>query len=131
MYQKISQIQQEIGKMVKEKPGVYNNKYFDINQLLDKVIPLFLKYNLVLMQPLTTIDNKPALTTMVIDLDETDEKKQIIAFSTPLPEVETAQKMGGAITYVRRYALQSLLGLIAEDDDGQSASEIKNQEIDF
>ena len=40
----------------------------------------------------------------------------------PLPEVTDAQKAGSAITYFRRYALQSLLALEAEDDDGNTAS---------
>jgi len=125
MYEKIFKIQQEIGKMVKDQPGVYNNKYFDINKLLDKLMPLCHKNKLVLMQPLTTIDNRPALTTIIYDLECEDEKKNMILFSVPLPEVETAQKMGGAITYVRRYSIQSLFGLIAEDDDGQAASQSK------
>ena len=32
------------------------------------------------------------------------------------------QKMGSMITYYRRYTLQSLLGLQAEDDDANAAS---------
>jgi hypothetical protein len=32
------------------------------------------------------------------------------------------QKMGGAITYYRRYSLLALLGLAPEDDDGNAAS---------
>jgi hypothetical protein len=35
------------------------------------------------------------------------------------------QKMGSMITYYRRYTLQSLLGLQAEDDDGNAASKAK------
>ena len=30
--------------------------------------------------------------------------------------------MGSAITYVRRYSLWAILGIITEDDDGNSAS---------
>jgi hypothetical protein len=35
-----------------------------------------------------------------------------------LPNLQDPQKLGSAITYYRRYTLQSLLGLQAEDDDG-------------
>ena len=39
-----------------------------------------------------------------------------------LPNLQDPQKLGSAITYFRRYTLQSLLGLQAEDDDGNKAS---------
>ena len=42
--------------------------------------------------------------------------------SIPLGDITDPQKLGGAITYYRRYTLQSLLGLQAEDDDGNTAS---------
>ena len=38
-----------------------------------------------------------------------------------LPEISDPQKLGSAITYFRRYTLQSLLALQAEDDDGNKA----------
>jgi hypothetical protein len=39
-----------------------------------------------------------------------------------LPEIADPQKMGSAVTYYRRYMLQSLLLLRAVDDDGNIAS---------
>jgi hypothetical protein len=39
-----------------------------------------------------------------------------------LPQGITPQQMGSAITYYRRYTLQSALSLQAVDDDGQQAS---------
>ena len=38
-----------------------------------------------------------------------------------LPTIPDPQKLGSAITYFRRYTLQSLLALQAEDDDGNKA----------
>ena len=38
----------------------------------------------------------------------------------PLPKTDP-QGMGSAITYARRYALTAMLGMITEDDDGESA----------
>jgi hypothetical protein len=37
--------------------------------------------------------------------------------------MDDPQKLGSAVTYYRRYTLQSLLGLQAEDDDANSASQ--------
>ena len=38
----------------------------------------------------------------------------------PLPKADP-QGMGSAITYARRYALTAMLGMVTEDDDGESA----------
>jgi hypothetical protein len=54
-------------------------------------------------------------------LTEKQEKDTLVAirYTCPLPELADAQKAGSAITYFRRYALQSLLALEAEDDDAK------------
>jgi len=44
-----------------------------------------------------------------------------------LPDNVEPQKMGSAITYYRRYSLQSMLLLEAEDDDGNSTKYIPQQ----
>jgi hypothetical protein len=41
---------------------------------------------------------------------------------------QDAQGAGSAITYCRRYALQSIAGIPAEDDDGNAASPQANQD---
>ena len=54
--------------------------------------------------------------------------------SIKLPKNLDAQKLGSAITYFRRYTLQSLLALQAGDDDGNLAAQkdtlIKKEDID-
>jgi hypothetical protein len=40
-----------------------------------------------------------------------------------LPNIQDPQKIGSAITYYRRYSLQSLLALQTDDDDGNKASQ--------
>ncbi len=77
------------------------------------------KYGLVVTQPLEVVDGKNVLSTYVIDVDTKEgqlEESRIL-----LPDIQDPQKMGSAITYYRRYALQSLFLLRAEDDDAQSA----------
>ncbi len=45
-----------------------------------------------------------------------------------LPEITDPQKIGSAVTYYRRYTLQSLLSLQAVDDDANLSSEaVKSQ----
>ena len=42
---------------------------------------------------------------------------------------DNPQKMGSAITYAKRYGLQSLYGLASDDDDGNAASTQKKVEV--
>jgi hypothetical protein len=118
MYKKLLEIQKEIGTVKKDSVNPFlKNKYVDINSLLEQVKPLFDKYGLGLFQPLSNVNGRPALRTIV-----TDNDKEIINDVITLPDLQDSQKMGGAITYYRRYSILSLLGLGAEDDDGNYAS---------
>ena len=122
---KIKRIQQKIGVMKKDTQG-YNYKYFDINQLLEKLTPLLHEEGLTLIQPLTYIGERPAIATKIYDGD-----KLLIEGMIPMPDLIKPQDMGSAITYYRRYSLQSLLALEAEDDDGNSASKDKKPDTSF
>jgi len=119
MNEKISRIQKEVGVMQKDKAG-YNYKYFDINQLLEKLLPCLENEGLTLIQPLTHVEGRPALKTLIWD------SKDMLEYVVPLPDLPDPQKMGSVITYYRRYALVSLLGLQAEDDDGASVTKAPN-----
>lgn len=112
--QKIKTVQKEVGLLQKDKKG-YNYKYFDINQLIEKLEPILEKEELVIMQPLTNVGGRPAIETQVYSEDE--EYKTTIT----LPDLDDPQKMGSAVTYYRRYSLVSLFFLRAEDDDGAKA----------
>jgi len=119
IYKKLLEIQKEINGVDKtsENP-FFKSKYFDINKLLAVVKPVLNGHGIVLLQPLTNIDGNPAIKTILTDA----ETGEMIEDITPLTQNPDAQKMGSAVTYFRRYALQSLLGLEAKDDDGNSAS---------
>lgn len=115
LYPKLHAAKQKIGKVVKNANNPHFKKsYADINALVESVEPILLEYGLLLLQP---IENG-VVRTLIIDI-ETGET----AFSDMrLPEIQDPQKIGSAVTYYRRYTLQSLLSLQAEDDDANSAS---------
>jgi len=118
--EKLFNLQQEIGGISKlESNPFYNSKYFDINSLIKQLNPLLLKHNLLLLQPIE--DNK--VVTKIICVES---NSNVSSFLT-IPAVSDPQKLGGAITYLRRYTLASLLGLQAEDDDGNAASGLKKK----
>ena len=123
--EKIFKLQNELTALVKEQVNpFFKSKYFDINQVIGHLKPLLEKHGLIVLQPLTNLDGKFALKTIVIDADD---GKVIIEDITPLTEPVDAQKAGSSITYFRRYALQSLFLLQSEDDDANVASGKKSK----
>ena len=118
IYKKIFDLQSEIGAISKEADNpFFKSKYFDINSLIKQLHPLLIKNKLVLLQPL--VDG--TVKSIISDLDGNS-----VESSLELPTNLDAQKIGSAITYYRRYTLASLLGLQAEDDDGNKASSVSS-----
>lgn len=115
IYNKLFKLQQEIGAVSKDANNpFYKSKYFDINSLIKQLNPLLAKHKLLLIQPI--MDNM--VTSRIFCIDNGGS----VDSSLTLPEINDPQKLGSAITYYRRYTLASLLGLQAEDDDGNLAS---------
>ena len=115
IYQKLFNAKKEIGAISKDsKNPFFKSKYFDVNQLLQHVEPILTKHDLLLLQPL----KENNVITQIYDIENSVCIESYIA----LPNIQDPQKLGSAITYFRRYTLQSLLGLQAEDDDANKAS---------
>ena len=113
--EKLYDLQQEIGAISKDTSNpFYKSKYFDVNSLIKQLQPLLKKNRLLLLQPIE--DN--CVTSKIICIDSNLGTHS----SIPLPDINDPQKLGSAITYYRRYTLASLLGLQADDDDGNLAS---------
>ena len=122
LYKKIAKVKYEIGKISKNKENpFYKSAYFDINALLEHVEPLLEKNGLLLIQPIK--DGK--VQSYIFDLETNEfEYSEMV-----LPDIADPQKIGSAITYYRRYTLQSLLGLQADDDDGNKAAKATKKEV--
>ena len=93
--------------------GSYSYKYAGFPTIRDTVVPILAKHGLAHAQDVTTRDGKIAVTTRIY------HKSGHVEHFGPLelPAGSNAQSAGSAITYARRYALQSALGLATEDDD--------------
>lgn len=116
IYTKLHQAKQEIGKVAKNsKNPHFKNTYADLNSLIEAVEPILLEKNMLLLQPL----QGGKVITMIFDV----ESGESIQSDIDLPQISDPQKLGSAITYFRRYTLQSLLTLQAVDDDGHLASQ--------
>ena len=108
----------------------FKNRYADINAYLEAIIPTLAECGLSLLQPITsevitvpkgetnvTTEIADFLHTVVTDVDTGFS----ISSSMMLPDTENPQHRGSVLTYYRRYMLQSLLALQAEDDDGEKS----------
>ena len=115
LHQKLFNLQSEVGAIAKDsKNPFFKSKYFDVNALLAHLQPLLQKHRLLLIQPI----QEGMVISRIQDIDSSD----CVVSEMELPAITDPQKMGSAITYYRRYTLQSLLALQAEDDDGNMAA---------
>lgn len=121
---KLFLFQQKVGAIKKDSVNpYYKSKYADINGLLDVIKPVLNEVGLTAVQPLDIKDGKNILVTKILD-----EGKVILESQIILPDNLDPQKVGSAITYYRRYSLQALLLLEAEDDDAEGAKQRKPEQ---
>lgn len=122
IYKKLFEAKKEIGKITKDsKNPFFKSNYLSLNGLLDAVEEVLAKQELILLQPI--VDGK-----VITRITDTEDNKELVYSEIELPSIQDPQKLGSAITYYRRYTLQSLLGLQAEDDDGNSATKQTKEE---
>ena len=122
IYSKLLNVSKQIDPISKDsKNPFFKSKYFDVNALIGVVRPILTENNLVLLQPI--VENQ--VYSIIIDTDTSEQ----VESSLILPNIQDPQKLGSAITYYRRYTLQSLLGLQAEDDDANVASKQVNKPV--
>ena len=119
---KLLAIQKDLPSLKKsaENPH-FRNTYVPLETVLSELLP---KLNdagiLVLQAPSLSLGaGSPGLTTTLVDTESTDR----LEWTVPLVlDKQTPQAVGSAITYMRRYSLMSILGLVgAPDDDGEGA----------
>ena len=120
-HQKLHRAKLAIGKVTKNANNPHFKKsYADLNAIIEAVEPILLENGLLLLQPI----HGNSVCTQIIDV----ESGSMIESCMDLPTGLDPQKMGSAITYYRRYTLQSILSLQAVDDDGNMASQPVKEE---
>jgi hypothetical protein len=99
--------------------GKFKYKYADLGDILDAVKPILNANNFALVQATGVAETGD----MTVETRLYHVSGDHISSSYPVRCVDPndPQKIGGALTYARRYALMAMLGLAAEDDDGQHA----------
>lgn len=119
---KLLQFQSEVEAVKKDsKNPFFKSNYVDINGILKAIQPTLEKCGLSYSQcPNIDENGNDVLVTKVYDADKPESFIQSI--TRLIMAKKDMQQYGSAITYARRYALQSMLGLEAEDDDANLAT---------
>jgi hypothetical protein len=96
----------------------FRSKYADLSSVVDAVKAPLLKQGIAFLQGVHDAVDGVAVETMLLH-----NSGEWISSTMRLPAVkQDAQGYGSAITYGRRYGLQSMCGVPAEDDDGNAAT---------
>ena len=106
----------------------FKSKYADLESVWDACRDLLASNGLAVSQfpgSYCEIDKSMALTTII-----THESGEYISetMSVPVSKVDP-QGAGSAITYMRRYALAAVVGVVQADDDGNAASNPVNKPV--
>lgn len=112
--------QKNMGAALKDaKNPFFKSRYADLNAIIDAAIPALNEEGIAVLQsPDVTAEGVSVINTVL--LHESGEfiagQSKVVAAKQNDPQAE-----GSATTYARRYGLQAMVTLKAEDDDGEAA----------
>lgn len=127
IYKALADFQQEVPVILKDTSG-HNYKYADLPAILETINPLLKKNGLGFTQLINGAKIKTILfhiesgETLESDTDmpvdslvyvDTEKKKNVLQ---GFEMMNKAQAIGSLVTYFRRYALSSMLGLVTDKD---------------
>ncbi len=134
LYKALADFQQEVPVILKETKG-YGYEYADWASILKEVNPLMKKHGLGFTQTVDFASNSDrdvsVITTAVFHV-ETGEKLQsttLIPQGVVLKGMNDFQVLGSAITYIKRYALSSMLGLVTDKDTDASGEQLPVKKV--
>ncbi len=115
-----AQMEMNNAKKNSENP-YFKNKFADLNSVRDAVIPLLNENHILVLQPMVRMDDADYVNTQLWH----ESGEMIQSFTKILCKSQNdPQAYGSGVTYARRYGLQSLVSIGAEDDDGNAATRL-------
>jgi hypothetical protein len=116
--------QEHIGAATKGSNNpFFKSKYADLGSVMECCKEALNDNGISVLQPIICIDGNVAVETILMhDSGEWISGAQLIVCKEP----NNPQAQGSAITYARRYSLQSMLFIPAEDDDANKATSQKS-----
>jgi hypothetical protein len=126
IYSALLEAQKTVTNLKKNKQG-YGYNYGDLTQLLELYRTHFLENGLIVMQGHSAAAEGQICVVTTIVYAPTGEELAF-DFYCPLDKQGGPQGAGSATTYARRYALEGIMGISHEDDDGAAAMPKKPQQ---
>lgn len=120
IFSALIKFQAKVPAIVKDKNNpFFKSKYSDLAGVLNGISETMAMCELAVIHKMSVNESSNVLTTILIH-----SSGESIESSMVLPQVVDPQKLGSMLTYYRRYALMSILGVASEDedDDGNKAS---------
>jgi len=114
------QAQKKIGAAKKGAVNpFFKSKYADLGSVLEACKDALNDNGIVILQPVSFSEDKTFVKTVLIH----ESGEYISSTMQLIYSKNDMQQAGSAITYARRYTLQSLISLPAEDDDGNKTAQ--------
>lgn len=125
LYKALAEFQQEVPVIHKGTSG-YGYSYADLPAIFEIINPLLKKHGLGFYQAVNGTD----IQTIVFHVESGEfiESTTSIPQGVQLAKMNEFQVLGSAITYIRRYALSSMLGLVTDKDTDASGEQVKKYE---
>jgi len=95
----------------------FRSTYATLSSVLDATRPVLARHKIAILQLATSEGKTARVETRLIH----ESGEWISATSTAEARDGSPQSIGSAQTYLRRYGLQAIAGIAAEDDDGEAA----------
>lgn len=117
---KLMKAKQEIGTVKKDsKNPFHKSNYASLNAYIDASEEHLLENGLILVQAGNGSFSEPLIVATLIHPESGQWLKSYLPILNPKLD---SQGLGASVTYMRRYSIATLLGLVSEDDDGETAS---------
>jgi len=115
----LAKAQGEMGAATKDSLNPhFGNKYADLASIWEACRAPLTKHGLCVLQPLSAEGARVTVTTILAHCSGQWISERL----TMTAQQATPQAVGSAVTYGRRYALASMVGIAPDDDDGNAAS---------
>jgi len=100
----------------------FKSKYASLSAVLENVRPALFNNGFYIKQNINCDGEKVSLSTSAVFAETGEEVgTMFVSYTLPRNSDNQVQEMGKAITYLRRYSLLTLMGIVGEeDDDAQS-----------
>lgn len=123
IYAAIIAAQGEFGALPKTGTNPhFKNKFVPLHEVMQAIIPVLSKHGLALLQFPSNIDGAPALRSVLVH----ESGEHVEATMPLLAAKDDPQGQGSALTYARRYAAMSILGLVGDEDDDAEATRVSS-----